>query len=1072
VRACPKCGQENPEIARFCLACGTALTDAAPPREVRKTVTVVFTDVTGSTSLGERLDPESLRRVMSRYFDEMRRTVERHGGTVEKFIGDAVMAVFGVPTLHEDDALRAVRAAWEMRESLALLNKELELDWGVTIAIRTGANTGPVVTGSAEGDQRLVSGDAVNVAARLEQAAEPGDILIGEETHRLVRDAVQAEPVEPLTLKGKASPVPAYRLLDVTPGAPGVARRLDSPLVGRDGELRLLGEALARSRRERACLLFTILGSAGVGKSRLVEEFLSTGASEATVLRGRCLSYGEGITFWPVSEVLIDAAGLDEIDSPDEVRGKLLGVLEDDPDAELVAERLSHLLGLTDVGAVREETFWAVRRALEAMARRDPVVVVFDDIHWGEPTFLDLVEHIADWARDAPIFLLCIARPELLDDRPGWAGGKLNATSILLEPLTEQESEQLIDNLLGRAGLAKQARVRIAEAAEGNPLFVEQMLGVLIDDGLLRRDDGRWVPMRDLSSVAIPPTIQALLAARLERLSEEERSVIERASVEGKVFHRGAVSELSPDPIRPRVGAHLMTLLRRELIRPDRATFAGEDAFRFRHLLIRDAAYEALPKRDRADLHRRFAAWLERVAGDRPAEYEEIVAYHLERGYRYREELGPVGEEDLVVARRAADLLVEAGHRAAARGDVPAAATLLERAHRLLPPGDPVRLELIPDLSASMSDLGRLSDVKTYLEEVLQEATAAGDPRLEMYALLAQMELRLGTNEGYSTREGAVLARRAIRLFEELGDDQGLALAWGALADSHWIEARWASMREPVERARVHARRAGDRMRTSSYQNWHLAVDFWGTTPVPEGIRRCEEALEKAETRYQRAQILRNLGSFVAMQGRFDEARSMEEEARAILDDLGSIVWAKNVAFQTGPLEMLAGDPAAAERELRETFDFLREIGEKGWLSSIAAFMGEAVYQQGRYEEAERYLLVSKNAANPDDGSAQWGWRTVMGKVLARRGELEEGERIAREAVAIIERTDEIDHQGQGWFDLAEVLELAGKGDEARTALEEAVARFERKGNVVMAERVRRRLDEMQPGPPVARPPR
>jgi tetratricopeptide (TPR) repeat protein len=922
-------------------------------------------------------------------------------------------------------------------------------------------NTGPVVTGATEGDQRLVSGDAVNVAARLEQAAAPGDILIGQETHRLVRDAVQAERVEPLALKGKASPVPAYRLVDVTPGAPGVARRIDSPLVGREGELRLLREALGRSRRERACLLFTILGSAGVGKSRLVQEFLSVAVSEARVLRGRCLPYGEGITFWPVGEVLTDAAGLSEIDSPDEVRAKLLGLLEDDPDAELAAERIAHLLGLTDVGAVREETFWAVRRALEAMARRHPVVVVFDDIHWGEPTFLDLVEHIADWSRDASILLLCIARPELLDDRPGWAGGKLNATSILLEPLTTREADELIDNLLGRAGLAESARARITEAAEGNPLFVEQMLGVLIDDGLLHRDDGHWIARGDVAAVAIPPTIQALLAARLERLGEEERAVIERASVEGKVFHRGAVSELSPDPIRPRVGIHLMTLLRRELIRPDRATFAGEDAFRFRHILIRDAAYEALPKHDRAHLHRRFASWLERAAGDRAVEYEEIIAYHLEQAFRYRKELGPVGEADRAVARRAAELLSEAGRRAAARGDMPAAVTLLERAHRLLPPGDPIRLELIPDLSASMSDLGRLIDVKAYLEEALQEATAIGDPRLEMYALMAQMELRLQTNEGYSTRDGAELARRAIDLFEGLAEDRGLAIAWGTLVQSHWIEARWASMRAPLERALAHASRAGDSPRVSEFQGVLLAADFWGATPAAEGIRRCEEALKGAETKSYRANILRNLGAFVAMRGRFDEARAMEEEARSILEDLGSVVWAKNMAFQNGPLELMAGDPIAAEREFRSAFDFLQEIGEKGWLSSIAAFLAEALYEQGRYEEAERYVLASKEAANPDDGSAQWGWRTVMGKVLARRGELEEGERIAREAVTVIEETDEIDHQGQAWFDLAEVLELAGKVDEARTALLESVERFDRKGNVVMAERARSRLSEL-----------
>ena len=442
---CPQCGEENPEGFKFCGSCGALLAEASAPREVRKTVTVVFSDVTGSTALGERLDPESLRRVMGRYFDEMQAVVERHGGTVEKFIGDAVMAVFGIPVLHEDDAVRAVRAAAEMRERLAGLNEELERDWGVTIAVRTGVNTGEVVAGDASsGGQRFATGDAVNVAKRLEEAAPPNEILLGETTHRLVRDAVKVEAVEPLELKGKGERVSAYRLLSIEPGAEGRARRLDSPMVGREREQALLERAYERAAGERGCHLFTVLGAAGVGKSRLLAEFLKGLGDNATVVGGRCLPYGEGITFWPLLEVLRKLYG-DELVSAIETR------LAGDENAELIASRVGAAVGLAESAGATEETFWAVRKLLEAQAHEQPLVLVFDDLQWGQPTFLDLVEHIADWSRDAPILLICLARPEFLDDRPGWGGGKFNATSVLLEPLSDEDSAELVLNLLGQS---------------------------------------------------------------------------------------------------------------------------------------------------------------------------------------------------------------------------------------------------------------------------------------------------------------------------------------------------------------------------------------------------------------------------------------------------------------------------------------------------------------------------------------------------------------------------------------------------------------------------------------------
>ena len=479
---CTACGQENPDGFKFCGNCAAGLEAPAPAREVRKVVTIVFCDLTGSTELGDRTDPETLRATMRGYYEQMRTILERHGGTVEKFVGDAVMAVFGVPVSHEDDALRAVRAAWEMRDAVPQLG----------LQARIGVNTGEVMTG--EGDT-LVTGDAVNIAARLEQSAEPGDVLIGDETRRLVRDAVRVDPVD-VTAKGKSDPVTAFRLLDVDPEASGVARRLDTRLVGRAGELDQLRQALDRAVRERRCHLFTLLGPAGVGKSRLVAEFL--GGLDARIVEGRCLDYGDGITFWPVISVL-----------------KQFGTRADET-----------LRKVVDGGTLPNEVPWAVRSLFEEIADEHPLVVVFDDIHWGEETFLDLVDHIADMSRGAPILVLCIARPELLDKRPSWGGGKLNASTILLEPLSADECTELIAM---HGGVDTSTRARILAAADGNPLFVEEMVAFA----------------RESDDVSIPSTVQALLQARIDQLDGDERAVIERGAVEGEIFHRGAVAELA-----------------------------------------------------------------------------------------------------------------------------------------------------------------------------------------------------------------------------------------------------------------------------------------------------------------------------------------------------------------------------------------------------------------------------------------------------------------------------------------------------------------------------------------------
>ncbi|MGZ5293826.1 MAG: ATP-binding protein [Actinomycetota bacterium] len=1055
---CATCGRESPEDFTFCPACAAPLAPPAP-QELRKTVTVVFCDVTGSTAMGERLDPESLRRVMSRYFAEMRAALEHHGGTVEKFIGDAVMAVFGVPAIHEDDALRAVRAAAEMREALGVLNKELERDHGVSLVVRIGVNTGEVVAGDRS--DSLVTGDAVNVAARLEQSAEPGTVLIGEETFRLVRDAVAVEPIPPLEVKGKSEPLVAFRVVEVTAGVAGLARRLDSPMVGREREFARLRQTFEAAIADRSCQLFTILGTPGVGKSRLVEEFLGS-LGKATVLRGRCLPYGEGITFFPVGEVVKEAAGLEDFDAPEEIERKICAVLGTDSPA---CSTLAQLFAAAEHDSSAEETSWAVRSFLEAVAQTAPLAVVFDDIHWGEPTFLELIEHIADWAREAPILVLCLARPELLDERAGWGGGKFNATTILLEPLSDGECGDLIGNLLGHAALPKEARDRILAAAEGTPLFVEEMLSMLIDDGLVARVDDRWVATGALSDLRVPPTIQALLAARLDQLTGDERAAIQRAAVCGKQFHVGAVAALL-DADGGEVRPILMSLVRRDLIRPDRSSLAGQDAFRFRHQLIRDAAYEAAPKALRAKLHERFADWLEEVGEGRVEEFEEILAYHLEQAHRLLSELGPLDESGHDLGLRAAARYAASARRASDRSDHRAAATLYRHAADLLPEGDPTRPRTLYELGrASARSLGPL-EASAALDAAVAAAAAGGQRSIEWMARIDRgLEQLMIDPIGFTSDDLRAEVAAARAELEAGGDDEALAIVWFALANVEWMPCRFDVAREAAIHAVEHARRTRDRTLLMDTMTLQVGAELLGSTTPSEGRPLLDAVTAEfgGEGQLGHASLIQE-ACFAAMSGDFDDARRWIRESEALAERFGSDMWVTASYEFGGEIELMAGDPAAAERFFREEYELHRRLGDEGHGSTSAAYLALALMGLGRSDEAEELATIARTIGADDDLATQASARSAQALVRSSRGEHDEARRLAREAVDLYAGAQSPWFYGDSLMTLAEVAHAAGPPEDAVEAARAALAAYERKGNEPGAASARALLDEVAAG--------
>jgi class 3 adenylate cyclase len=989
VAVCAQCGRESPDDFGFCPGCGAVL-GAGATREVRKVVTVLFCDLAGSTALGERTDPEALRVLMGRYYDTARAALERHGGTVEKFIGDAVMAVFGIPVSSEDDALRAVRAAVELRGVVH----------GLGLEARIGVNTGEVVAG--DGDT-LVTGDAVNVAARLEQAAGTGEILLGGATVRLVRDAVEAQLVE-LTVKGKARPLAAYRLEALDATAAGVERHLDRPLIGRARERERMRADFADVAAARACRLFTLVGPAGVGKSRLVADFLEHVGETARVARGRALSYGEGITYWPLVEIILQ-------------------------------------LGLDADEAIRSsaaDTQLATRALLEQVAQRQPLVIVLDDLQWAEPPLLDLVEHVADWSREAPIYLLCIARPELLDVRPGWGGGKLNATSILLEPLPAEEAALLADTLLDGLGVDDDTRARVLAAAEGNPLFIEEMSALAQEAG---------------GVVEVPPTIQAVLQARLDRLSEPERVVIERGAVEGKVFHRGSVTALAPEPDRDGVPGHLLALVRKELVRPDRTQIPGDDAFRFRHLLIRDTAYEALSKATRAELHEQFAGWLGEH-GDL-LELDEIVGYHLEQAARYRRELDPNDARAADVGRAAAERLGRAGRAAFEREDYHATCSLLSRAVDLLPDG-PERRGSIPFLVLACSETGN-ADVAPLLVELER-----GDDR-DRALLVACQGLRMTDVVLDSLYEDVARLEGARAVLAGVDDAIGMALCDEALGWRFWGACRAGDAHAAYRRARATAVSAGSTALQRRLLGSIVITAVMSGTHLDEVRALIDELYEDAvEAGPLVAAMLRAARARMDFQRGLvdhDAVHATSEEEVALLEQTGLLVTAqfsRNFDLVVAP--RLLGDAVATELGARMQLEEAERLEAHAFLANNLASWAWALCDLGDAERALEAVARGRELAQVDDVADQISLDCAEARALALLGDhdaaraLVERARHTAEGIQMVMVTIELDETD------AEVRALRGDTDGARALLAGLVERAEARGAPRGADRHRKRL--------------
>jgi DNA-binding SARP family transcriptional activator len=966
---------------------------AAPARApaLRKTVTVLAAALDGVAGL----DPEPLRERVERFLAAVRSSAARHGGTLDRFLGSEATAVFGVPALHEDDALRAARAAIELREALRADN----------LPVRVGIATGEALVG--EGEMPVV-GDVVDVAVALREACARDEILVGPATRELLGGAATTGGTRRATTRGVEA-----SLLESVSGARAVTAFPRTPFVGRERELAAIRDALAQATAERRCATVTVLGEAGIGKTRLASELAPT-LVRGRVLTGRCAPYAEGATYAPVLELVEQAAGGLTVDA-------VSSLLPDDADRGRAAEHLADLEG----GAAtvpRGEAFWSVRTLLEALAEEEPVIAVLDDLHWAEPALLDLVEYLAERV-EAPVVLLCLARPELLDDRAGWGGATSQVSIVHVDPLTPEESHELL-GALDAEQLTRRARNRLVERAEGNALHLQQLHALVVEEGVEALE-------------SVPPSIEAVLASRIDRLGADARSTLQRAAVAGREFTRGIVVALA-EPGAP-VDASLLELTRRSLVHPERSP-GPDDAYRFHHILLRDVAYSSMPKAKRAELHERAAAWLDR---DGPGP-DLLVGYHLEQAHACRVGLGhdPATLDEL--AASAADRLFATAMDAARGGDV-AALGLFARTAAIAPDHRRRTLALV-ELAPWLQTVGDVTRKREVLAEALKLARALGDPALE-----ARARIEIGWDEAGVRTERTMesfgqLARELIPTLEGAGDARGLMRATRFLASVHLYHEQLAQMEQAAMVTAAAARQAGW---PDDVANVLVATALvHGPARAPEALGRVMALRDGMASSGRRAAVSSLLSILHAMVGDTRAARELATSAREVINSLGDDLeliasWFPNRLF----VHLLEGETGEALELIAEWTEALEQSGNDAYLSTALVEHALLIVEIDAAAATQLHEQATR-LASPDDRLVQALLRAVAARIRALHGRDDEALRLSQDAIDVLSTTDAVRDRARVSLCRARVLELTGDAVPSAAALEDARRLFDAKGNI------------------------
>jgi predicted ATPase/class 3 adenylate cyclase len=894
---CPNCGEDNADKAKFCSECATPLKAAPTPQaEERKVVSILFVDLVGFTARSHDADPEDVRAALHPYHQRLKREIEGYGGTLEKFIGDAVMAVFGAPVAHEDDAERAVRAALRITEAIEELNKEVDLDLSIRAAVNTGEG---LVSLSAhpQSGEGMVTGDVVNTASRLQGLAPVGGVVVGEITFRATRDLILYDQLEPVLVKGKPDPVPLWRALSAR-GRFGVdvETRYRTPFIGRDFDLATLKTAYQRMLRESSLQQVTLVGEPGVGKSRLLGEFASYVDDQPELVawrQGRSLPYGEGITFWALGEIVKAQAGINESDSPQAATDKMAvavnSVVGNESDRAWLQTRLAPLVGVASAGGVadKEESFAAWLRFLEAIANKNPVVLVFEDLHWADTALLEFIEHLLEWSTGVPILIVGTGRPELYENHPQWASGARNATTISLSPLTDSETAQLISALLSQAVLPAEIHAALLERAGGNPLYAEEFIRMLSDRRVLQQR-GRTVTLDTYADIPVPDNVQALIAARLDTLAPDRKSLLHNAAVVGKVFWSGAVATLG-DLEDQSTRLSLQELVRKELVRPAKSSSVeGQYEYSFWHAIIRDVAYGQIPRLHRAEKHHRIARWLEGVAGDRSPDYAEVLAHHLMQAYACAEASSQT-DQTAILASPTTTWLEAAGDRALELNPAQAR-QYFETALRMTSEQEAKAAIIMSKLSATLTRLGHLAEARNLTGESIERLLQIGENQRAAECMVSLSDILW--HEGHPISDGISLCERAVELLE--GEPPGVEMV-KALTNLAFAKVITGDPESALSLTQTALELAAE---ANSHEGLINALDLRGTARVmlgdAEGIGDLREAVRigtgkgmSRETAIAYVNLTATTGDLLGVEPSF----SLAQEALSFMNDRGLVEW-------------------------------------------------------------------------------------------------------------------------------------------------------------------------------------